>query len=518
MERVRRMPLSTIGRGFAASTYALSTFLYHAEFCGLPSSTLQFFFTWAARLGPGVPPVLLTGSPCHGGFGFLPLVQHIRARHGAMACRLLHFLARPPGPPPVPPAPPLTPPPPPWASVAAYILRRCCPSLHPAQTLLAAALADPADAADGVLGMPGVQQLFRFPPGPLVHMARALCSLNSAAPLRNSDPAGLPPCRVLSTPQPAGAPAPAALASLVWPHPPSAAVTAGAPPPNRPPPPPVNPTVGPPVAVRTLTGILMATTAARRYARHSEYVKMALGLPANANAHQHVRRFRSALRQAWRIPCTNALKETLWRLAVNSIPGGVIRPWLCPCDLHSPPIQSSRVHSFWTCPVALAVRAQLDNTLGVAVARPSLWLLGPPPLPNLDDNIWRLVSLAALSAMEHGRALLWAHRCSPDWPDPGVLAWANLARSSPIPAHVLRALVFPQAMAARDAIVQRVARSAAVRFWHLLQDFASAHATHPPAGWAIAPNHAFLHLSPAGLLAVNLPPSAPPAAGVLDDD
>ncbi len=34
--RLARLPLSTLGRGFAASSYALSTLLYHAEFVGLP--------------------------------------------------------------------------------------------------------------------------------------------------------------------------------------------------------------------------------------------------------------------------------------------------------------------------------------------------------------------------------------------------------------------------------------------------------------------------------------------------
>ena len=81
---------------------------------------------------------------------------------------------------------------------------------------------------------------------------------------------------------------------------------------------------------------------------------------------------------------------------------------------------------------------------------------------------------------------------------------------------MLRVHVMPHAFAARDAIVRRVARCAAVRFWHNLQDFAAAHAV-PPNGWAVAANSPFLHLSPAGILTVNLPPAAPPEAGILDD-
>ena len=262
----------------------------------------------------------------------------------------------------------------------------------------------------------------------------------------------------------------------------------------------------------------MAPVAARRWARHTDYVRLAMGLAPNSAPHQHVRRFRAALYHAWRVPCTNFLKETLWRLAVDSIPGGAIRPWLCPCDLHAhPPVRSSRLHSFWDCPVAAAVRTQVDSALGVPVSRPALWLLGPPPVHNLDPGVWRLVCLAALSAMEHGRALLWAHRCSPDWPEPGALGWAALARAGPLPAHLLQAHVLPHALAARDALVRRVARSAAVRFWHNLQDFASAHSL-PPPGWAVTPATPFLHISPAGFLSVHLPPAAPPEAGVLDDD
>ncbi|NBK23353.1 MAG: hypothetical protein EOM68_15140, partial [Spirochaetia bacterium] len=56
LRRIERLPLSTMGRGLAASAYALSTFLYHAEFAGTPSFVHDMIVTTASAVGRGISP------------------------------------------------------------------------------------------------------------------------------------------------------------------------------------------------------------------------------------------------------------------------------------------------------------------------------------------------------------------------------------------------------------------------------------------------------------------------------
>jgi hypothetical protein len=483
--RVGRMPLSAIGRGLAASTYALSTFLYHAEFTGLPPSLSDFTHRAASVIGPGVPAPLLTGRPCEGGFGLLPPRAHTLARHGNMAARLLLRLISPSS-----PHPPL------WTHLAAALLSHCCPALHPAQTLLAATLATPDLVAAGALGLP-VPQPHRLPPGTLTHMAVALQALG---PLTLPPDTDLSPADLITNPPASPELPPPQLASLGWQRPPADPAAA---PSSSPPcpaattpattatlPPPPDPEARPSTvslagaSVRILTRLLTAPITAHRRARHARYCRLALDLPPRATpAHQHLADFAASLRAAWRLPCDNHIKEALWRLAINCIPGSLIRPWACPCG-HSIPAggQDPRLHSFWDCPVAVAVRGQLDAALGRPVQRSSLWLLGPPPLPDLHLGVWRLACLAAIGAMEHGRALLWARFHSPAWP-----ADADAAACS--------------------RVVTGVGNAAAARFWHHLQDFTHVHPQGLP-GWDLPPSHRLLTLR-GGRLSLECPGAVP---------
>ena len=99
--------LSTFGRAFAASGYALPQALYHMEYAGLPPAralkTLESQLAAAVErsIAPGsgergfagVKAALLPGHPAEGGLGLLPLREHVRARWAAHACRLLAALA-----------------------------------------------------------------------------------------------------------------------------------------------------------------------------------------------------------------------------------------------------------------------------------------------------------------------------------------------------------------------------------------------------------------------------------------
>lgn len=88
-------------------------------------------------------------------------------------------------------------------------------------------------------------------------------------------------------------------------------------------------------AVSSLTAILAADHAAATASAHLRFVRQALGIPLLAPQSQAVHTFRTAIRtairEAWKLGCDNRLKEPLWRLAVDAIPGGRCRQWRCPC-------------------------------------------------------------------------------------------------------------------------------------------------------------------------------------------
>jgi hypothetical protein len=95
LQKIPRMHLSMFGRATAAGAYALHTATYHMEHSGLPpDAVLAGVLAQTAKvvdrcLGPadsqrrltGVPLRLLPGHPTTGGFGVLPLRQHVRSRH-----------------------------------------------------------------------------------------------------------------------------------------------------------------------------------------------------------------------------------------------------------------------------------------------------------------------------------------------------------------------------------------------------------------------------------------------------
>ena len=93
------LPVSAMGRGLACAAYGVSQLLFHAEFGGMPPHQLLrgLTSTIAALVDSGVAPGqqvgprfagvaadLLIGSPKEGGFGVLPLAQHIRARYAVL--------------------------------------------------------------------------------------------------------------------------------------------------------------------------------------------------------------------------------------------------------------------------------------------------------------------------------------------------------------------------------------------------------------------------------------------------
>ena len=103
MTKISRMGLSMFGRATAAGAYALQMSTYHMEHSGLPPpEALSRIMSDVAKLvdralGPdetarrltGVPLRLLPGHPTVGGFGVLPLEQHVRSRHAKWTIALV---------------------------------------------------------------------------------------------------------------------------------------------------------------------------------------------------------------------------------------------------------------------------------------------------------------------------------------------------------------------------------------------------------------------------------------------
>ncbi len=180
----------------------------------------------------------------------------------------------------------------------------------------------------------------------------------------------------------------------------------------------------------------------------------------------------SAMRTLWRIPWDNLRKETLWRLSINGVSGAgghdIASGGPCACGWHPPtpatPVARAsavRSHCFWGCPVAQAVMAEVMRGLphpSPPLYGADIWLLRVPLSTPLHPGIWALVCMVAIHAMEKGRRCLWR-------------------------------TVFRQRAAGADlaAAVQQASRTAAARFWCLLQDFVDLQLV--PDDWGGAGRH-----------------------------
>lgn len=204
----------------------------------------------------------------------------------------------------------------------------------------------------------------------------------------------------------------------------------------------------------------------------------------------HVPRLFSGM---WRVHWDNVAKEVLWRLVYDALPTleRLHSPGSCACGAPSP----GREHHFWDCPVAVAVRDQMQRALTVQEEERRAHRPGRlPPLVQREQlglglsprgvqpQVWRVVVLAALGAMERGRKALcsWRLQQSPVAPHPAAL---------PL-----------------DMQLEVAGRSAAVGFWDNLQDFVSG---GPEAvgslGARVGASHPFI-CSIGGVFSVHLPP------------
>lgn len=206
-----------------------------------------------------------------------------------------------------------------------------------------------------------------------------------------------------------------------------------------------------------------------------------------------VRDFEVALKVLWRVPWANVHKEHLWRLSVNGVRGagghGLSSPHPCPCGWAGPPDADLpeqkafawRSHNFWSCPVAMAVTAEILRSLPspATLTCAHVWLLRPPS-SSVHAGVWGVVAAAAIAAMSFGRK---------------NLIRLHLRQQEELGAgQTLITDYFPVVAGAPPAsILDRACRRAAGWFWCLLQDFASLQ-PDIPSGWGAGPlsSHPFL--------------------------
>jgi len=131
----------------------------------------------------------------------------------------------------------------------------------------------------------------------------------------------------------------------------------------------------------------------------------------------------SVLCRWWNLHVANVYKEAAWRLTLNAFPTaqrmGLHSPCVV-CGVLSPDVE----HHFWTCPVAVAVRREIESQLvifgllpaGTRIPCSAIWLARPPHR-RLHRLVWDMVCLAAIHAFEHGRRTAWAVSSQLNVPD-----------------------------------------------------------------------------------------------------
>ena len=126
----------------------------------------------------------------------------------------------------------------------------------------------------------------------------------------------------------------------------------------------------------------------------------------------------------------------------------------------------------------------------------------------INPDVWKLVCMVAVDAMDYGRRLMWQQRDV--WPDPGpaslIIASLIMLAKGTLPRHVVNMHIVPRVRNGRDVAVQAVGRAAAAHFWYCLQDFVMKQGAVSP--WPLSPGHPFLCVRH-GLLQLNLPVGVP---------
>lgn len=122
----------------------------------------------------------------------------------------------------------------------------------------------------------------------------------------------------------------------------------------------------------------------------------------------------------WKLRVPNEHKEAAWRLTLDGFPTARrmhTGRHCVACGVAEPGVE----HHCWECPVAVAVRHEIEGQLRAhrvgggtpwltadsSLRCASLWL-GVLPHPGLHRMVWDMVCLAGIGAMEYGRKVAWS--------------------------------------------------------------------------------------------------------------
>jgi exonuclease III len=228
--------------------------------------------------------------------------------------------------------------------------------------------------------------------------------------------------------------------------------------------------------VKVATRLQLGPLLAARASKHVTFLEAACcSLPIGHDVSPDV--MLPLFKSLWALPWDNCRKEFYWQLTLDAVPTAAhLHQQGEPCNCGA--IMPDRVHHFWECPVAQAVREEIETALNhdgghYVVQRHHLWLCRRPSRPDLHLGVWQVVCLAALLAMNKSRKLLVKWRIQGG-------QGAHHQDQRPPPA-------LPQ----RINVASRVARTA---FWDYVQDFVSL--GQAPAPWVaeIMANHPFIQL------------------------
>lgn len=170
------------------------------------------------------------------------------------------------------------------------------------------------------------------------------------------------------------------------------------------------------------------------------------------------------MRRSWKLKWENNYKEILWLLAHNGVAlarrmGEKGKSEVCACGKRRP----GRKHHFWNCQVLQGLKASMasqltEATTGTAIQPKHIWL-GISPSEHIEECVWTVVSLAALNAMETAKAFIWTKL---------------------------------KGQSACENVCQQANNAAITKFWSLLSNFVGLRHTQPC--WEALPaGHPFLH-------------------------
>ncbi len=111
----------------------------------------------------------------------------------------------------------------------------------------------------------------------------------------------------------------------------------------------------------------------------------------------------------WRLRMENRTKEAWWRLVYNGFKTAARLHMMQICCPGCPAVRGppGRPHTFWACGVARAIIVEIRAALpaGTALERQHVWGLVPPSA-DVHRQLWAMICVAAVHAMERGRCVL----------------------------------------------------------------------------------------------------------------